>query len=359
MSFKEDVQKFSSKVLQNKNFVKNEESTKQALIIPFINLLGYDTTDPTVFHSEYSAGFDKEKEKVDYAILKSGKIIFLVEAKPVNDPLIVHDKQLAKYFNSTREVKFAIITNGVKYYFYSDLNYQNMLDEAPFFVFDFNNIQDNDINILQHFCNDEFEIGRMIRFAEELAYSSKMKPIIIELLRNPSDELIRLIIKKIDPEAKILPHIVNRYRETTTNSIKDALIEIFRQGIVLQKTYINKDNEISVSIPKEVAISGDTEKICENSKVNYNTKLPKMDVIFEWGLISIGDVVYLKNHPQEKAKVINKKEVEYKGKILTFNQWGLQITGWKSICIYDWLILEGATETLSVLRRNRMLKNEN
>jgi len=65
--------------------------------------------------------------------------------------------------------------------------------------------------------------------------------------------------------------------------------------------------------------------IQKNAKQGPGKKeLPKMGKLFERGLIRAGEVVYLKNHPQEKAKVINEKTVSYKSKILSFNQWGQQ-----------------------------------
>lgn len=83
-----------------------------------------------------------------------------------------------------------------------------------------------------------------------------------------------------------------------------------------------------------------------------------MKMLFDWKLIKTGDVVYLKNRPEEKAKVIDYKNVNYKGNVLTFNQWGQKVNNWKSIRIYDWVIIEGQTVTLGVLRQNRMLELE-
>lgn len=48
----------------------NEESTKLFLVLPVLNALGYDVTDPTVVQPEYGADFrDGISDRVDYAIL--------------------------------------------------------------------------------------------------------------------------------------------------------------------------------------------------------------------------------------------------------------------------------------------------
>ena len=118
---------------------------------------------------EYSAGFDKTREKVDYAIFKNGKIIIFIEAKTVNDILTNHDPQLAKYFNSTPEVKFAIITNGIRYKIYSDLSQPNILDSLPFFELDFENIESSDIEILQRFSKESFDVASLVSYATSVA----------------------------------------------------------------------------------------------------------------------------------------------------------------------------------------------
>lgn len=354
MTFEDDFQRLTAKILQNKVHITNEESTKQSLIIPFINMLGYDTSNPLEVRSEYSAGFDKTKEKVDYAIFKNDKVIIFIEAKSAHDPLKNHDPQLAKYFNSTPEAKFAIITNGIRYKFYSDLSQPNIIDDTPFFELDFENVKHNDIEILQRFSKELFEVGSLVSYAEELVYYSKLKPEIINLLRNPSDDLIRLLIKKHVSDVKLTFSVIEHYRPIVKNAITDALLEMFRQSIMQNDGQV-LEKQAEENILEKSIKSFDYLPESSNSTI---TNLPSMKILFDWKLIKAGDRVFLKNRPEAKAEVIDNIKVNYKGNILTFNQWGQHITGWKSINIYDWVIVEGQTETLSVLRRNKMLEME-
>ena len=63
---------------------QNEEATKQFLIIPFLQLLGYDPLDPDDVIPEADASFsDKFKNRVDYAICKESVPVIAVEAKKV------------------------------------------------------------------------------------------------------------------------------------------------------------------------------------------------------------------------------------------------------------------------------------
>ena len=85
-----------------------------------------------------------------------------------------------------------------------------------------------------------------------------------------------------------------------------------------------------------------------------STQLPKMDWLIDQGIINIGDEVYLINHPEEVATVVDSKNVEYKGEKMSFNQYGCELTGWKAIQIYAFMKKVGGDKTLSKLREEKM-----
>ena len=65
MEFIEQIKELSirasdEKLLQN---IKTEEATKTALIMPFIQALGYNVFDPTEVVPEYVADIGKKKER--------------------------------------------------------------------------------------------------------------------------------------------------------------------------------------------------------------------------------------------------------------------------------------------------------
>ncbi len=100
--------------------------------------------------------------------------------------------------------------------------------------------------------------------------------------------------------------------------------------------------------------ASDLESEKKATEIRIRRKLPNMKWLIEQNVLHIGDIVYLINHPNEKATVIDEKYVKYNNEILTFNQFGCKITGWKTIQIYSWMKIEGGTETLSQLREKKM-----
>ena len=116
-----------------------------------MNILGYDVFDPTIVVPEFTADIGKKKnEKVDYAIMVNDKPLILIEAKSHTETLDRHKTQLERYFTVT-ESKFAILTNGIEYRFYSDLEKPNIMDKNPFLTINLLNLKDRDIKELEKF----------------------------------------------------------------------------------------------------------------------------------------------------------------------------------------------------------------
>ncbi len=84
------------------------------------------------------------------------------------------------------------------------------------------------------------------------------------------------------------------------------------------------------------------------------TFLPRMNKLFEWGLIKSGVKIKIRNHSDSEAEVVNEKMVNFKNQKMTYNQWGQKVTSWSSINIYEWTLLLDKNKTLHELRIEKM-----
>jgi hypothetical protein len=82
--------------------------------------------------------------------------------------------------------------------------------------------------------------------------------------------------------------------------------------------------------------------------------LPRMRALIDWGIVKPGDKLYIKNHPDATAVVVDAETVTFAGEQLRFNDWGTKVTGWSAINIYEWAMLASADRTLDELRRHHM-----
>ena len=149
MDFIDQIKQFSKRVEGLKDNLNTEEATKTSLIMPFFALLGYDVFNPEEFVPEFTADVGiKKGEKVDYAILNNGEPVILVEAKWVKEPLDKHGSQLYRYFGTT-SAKIRILTNGIIYRFYTDLEEPNKMDKKPFLEINMLDIKERQVPELQ------------------------------------------------------------------------------------------------------------------------------------------------------------------------------------------------------------------
>ncbi len=150
MDFAEKIRELSRQIQDQLPHIQTEEATKNALVMPLISALGYNVFSPTEVTPELYADVGLKKgEKVDYAILKDGKPIILFECKWHGADLSKeHASQLYRYFSVT-EARFSVLTNGIQYRFFTDLEAPNKMDAKPFFQFNMLDYRDDDVEELK------------------------------------------------------------------------------------------------------------------------------------------------------------------------------------------------------------------
>ena len=200
MEFTNRILDLAEKALDLKEQLQTEEATKNALIMPFINILGYDVFNPKEVVPEFTADIGTKKgEKVDYAIQKDGSPIIIVECKSCNQTLEnSHMTQLYRYFSVTR-TRFSVLTNGLVYLFYTDLDEPNIMDQKPFLEFDLLNVKESVVEELQKFSKESFNVDHILSTASELKYTREIRQILLSEYDNPSEEFVRYFVSQLYP----------------------------------------------------------------------------------------------------------------------------------------------------------------
>ncbi|MBC3901565.1 endonuclease [Acetobacterium malicum] len=264
MSFEEKLREFIERVKKTKDSIATEEATKTSVIMPFFQILGYDVFNPTEFIPEYTADVGiKKGEKVDYAILLNGELTLLIEAKSINEQLQKHDSQLFRYFGTTA-AKFAILTNGLVYRFYSDLDEQNKMDSSPFFEINLLDISDSEIIELKKFCKENFDLSLILDTASELKYLGLIKKVLKDEFASPSDDFIRFILSQGVYDGMKTQNTVDKYRPTVKKSISQYINELVNDKI---QNALKSDEPIEHKAAVPVEEPGEDETVVELSNI--------------------------------------------------------------------------------------------
>lgn len=226
--FAEEFRAFRNKVRQysDKFDTMTEEATKNAIIMPFLVLLGYDVFDPEEIIPEYTCDVaGKKGEKIDYVILHDGEPTVLIEAKRAGLKLQKQQQgQLYRYF-STNRCRLAVLTNGITYSFFSDINAPNVMDDEPFLSF--NILEDDEelfLSSLEQFHKSVFNVKDILSKAVFLKYLKVVEQTLRQDLINPSDELVKYFLSR--PEIKtgnrITAQMIDKHRAAT----REAMLKV-------------------------------------------------------------------------------------------------------------------------------------
>jgi hypothetical protein len=214
MDIVDSIQQLAARIPGQLPHLLTEEATKNALIMPFIQALGYNVFDPTEVIPEYTADVGTKKgEKVDYVIKRDNKMIILWECKPVGSKLSLnHASQLYRYFSVT-EARFAILTNGVEYQIYTDIEAANRMDEKPFFEFSMLALDAKAIEEIRKFSKAAFNLENILSTASELKYTKQIQALIAKELESPSEDFVRHFTKQV-------------YAGTITAAVKSQFVKL-------------------------------------------------------------------------------------------------------------------------------------
>ncbi len=230
------MSEFSAKVAHHTEHVKKvgthcttEETTKQALILPLLDILGFSPYDPTKVKAEHAADFPgaKSGERVDYALFCNGVPVMFIEAKPFSANLNNHCPQLSRYYNATPEVTVGAITNGREWRFFTDLVNKNIMDSEPFLTVHFDGGHADTSHQLAQFHHDKFQPDALRALAEENIYLTAFKSAITSVLRECDADFVKYIAGRAGIQrtftAKFIDAVQPIMKQALAHSISDMV----------------------------------------------------------------------------------------------------------------------------------------
>ncbi|MFD2586137.1 type I restriction endonuclease [Croceitalea marina] len=263
MQLQPQLKALAEKIGKLKDKIDTEESTKHAFVLPFINLLGYDTFNPTEVVPEFTADIGLKKgEKVDYAIFQNEQPIIIIECKNWKENLDVHNSQLFRYFHASK-TRFALLTNGIKYRFYTDLEAANKMDEKPFLEFDIAKLKEHTIHEISKFHKSNFDVAKIVNNASALKYTKEIKKLIAEELQSPSYHFVKLfagnvysgrLTEKVMGEFADL--VGKAFTQTISEKVNDRLNSALNKEAEQQQEETQEPEEVSKIETTEEELEG-------------------------------------------------------------------------------------------------------
>ncbi|HHL33064.1 MAG TPA: restriction endonuclease [Desulfobulbaceae bacterium] len=274
MDFVDRLKELASRIRKQVDNIQTEEATKTAFVMPFIQTLGYDVFDPTEVIPEFTADVGSKKgEKVDYVISMDSKPTILFECKCCGSNLHEeHAAQLRRYFHVT-DARIGVLTNGITYRFYSDLEQANIMDDNPFMVFNMLEIDEQLIPELKKLTKSAFSLDEMLTTASELKYVRAIKKVLGKELTSPSPDFIRFFVGKVY-SGKKTQQVIDQFSDLVKNSFKQFIND--RINDRLKSAMNDQENDDSQNID-EYDNEVDNNVIAQNSDKGIVTTQEEWD----------------------------------------------------------------------------------
>jgi len=236
MEIQIQLKALADKISTMKEQIQTEEATKNAFVMPFINILGYDIFNPTEVVPEFTADIGLKKgEKVDYAIFQNEQPIIIIECKHWKENLDIHNSQL-------------------------------LMDEKPFLEFNITTIKDSTISELNKFHKSNFDVDKIVDNASSLKHTKELRKCFSSELNTPSPEFVRLLTSKVY-SGRLTEKVLDLFTELVTKAINQVVSD--RVNDRLQNA-LNKEEEQQIeenSVIEPVSKIETTEEELEGYRI--------------------------------------------------------------------------------------------
>lgn len=267
-----DIVSLAARIEQVSNTSLNEAVTKTSLVMPFLQAMGYDVFNNNEVAPEYTSDFGtKRGEKIDFAILREGTPVILIECKPLGDPLDAGScSQLFRYF-ATQPARIGILTNGRRYLFFSDLEKQNVMDGKPFMEIDLLHFNERDLPELHKLTKEAWDIDGALSSAETLKFVRAIKILVMQEIIEPTDDLVRHYASQVY-QGKITHRIIDMFRQI----VKRAYAEHVSDQISSRLNTLRIAEEERLNTVQAVQPQ---QEISDDGIITHNTEV--------WGFVAI------------------------------------------------------------------------
>ena len=259
-SKKEMMYHFLEEVRQSiKIFRLNETSTKQAIVLRLLSILGWDVFNIEEVRPEYGV----ESKKVDYALLVNHSPRVFIEVKKVGESLENHQGQLLSY-SFEEGIQLSVLTNGVSWWFYLPLK-EGSWRQRKFYAI--NLLEQDENEIVQKFIDllskESVKTGQALKKAE-LIYEGKIRQSEVrktipkawnKLLTDPDELFIELLAEVTEKLCGYKPE---------ASDIKDFLKENLDNFLIKEESVPKYHKHENVRFSKNV----------KSRNIRYGGKLP-------------------------------------------------------------------------------------
>jgi predicted type IV restriction endonuclease len=213
---------FSKRAMRIASHCASDEAAKIYLVMPFLELLGYDAGDPSTIVPDHEGA-------IDFTIMVAGVPGIAIATTGAAWPAARVEARLRTFWPRHKTLEVGLTTNGVVYQFFIDSDLPGTLDAEPCLTVDLADISANgadaqQIALLRLVRSVELDHSALVDLVVTSRVKERMKYWVLEQFRAPSDALCRLMLDQIGIRGVRSDALEQHYRPLLKSSIEQAII---------------------------------------------------------------------------------------------------------------------------------------
>lgn len=200
-----------------------------------------------------------------------GEPIMLIECKHWSADLSKYKAQLFRYYHVS-QAKFGVLTNGINYQFYTDLDTPNKMDDKPFFEIDMLNLKDSHIEKLKQFRHDQYNTYMILNSATEMKYINALRSLIVKESSNPSDLFVKFMTKQVY-DGVVTKNIIDEFRPMIQRAFQQYTNDYINERLKSAITPDVPSVEVSSNVSTEKSVANEEDMQDGNKIVTTDEEL--------------------------------------------------------------------------------------
>lgn len=258
MSLSEKISALRESAEGQLDVLNSKEKTKNALLLPFFNALGYDAFNVREVEPGHAVELEEEVRNVDYAVKIDGAPAMLFQCEGAatdldafnGDPLFRHLGVL--------DASLAVLTNGRTYRFFADLGGGGAVDGRPFLEFDLLDYEAEQITFLELLTKSAFDTDEVLSAAYERKYTRLLQNYLVRQREDLDAHFLRFLAAQIH-EGEVSEEILDRFQPVVQKLLRRFDMEKRK----IQQQAAGKGEEVEESTA--TSHSGETEQSTSHS----------------------------------------------------------------------------------------------
>lgn len=157
-----------------------------------------------------------------------------------------------RHFNTDSSIKFAILTNGIEYRFFTDIEQPNLMDKAPFLVVNLEKLKPRDINNLKQFIYTDLNLNEILDIAIKKKYYRGIQEIFKSEIEDPSNEFTSFFAKQLT-EKRMTTAVLEEFKGYISKSFKEIINDLAYEKITSIKNNLQSINDDEQEVQEEEA----------------------------------------------------------------------------------------------------------